>query len=51
MIGIHPDNQAPELKDYNVYTSDPVLRLSWKVCTGMTMGPRTGHGTQRRRHG
>ena len=26
MIGIHPDNQAPELKDYNVYTSDPVLR-------------------------
>ncbi len=28
MIGIHPDNQAPELKDYNVYTSDPVLRRS-----------------------
>ena len=26
MIGIHRDNQAPELKDYNVYTSDPVLR-------------------------
>ena len=26
MIGMHPDNQAPELKDYNVYTSDPVLR-------------------------
>ena len=26
MIGIHPDNQAPELKDYNVYTSDPALR-------------------------
>lgn len=26
MIGIHPDNQAPELQDYNVYTSDPVLR-------------------------
>ena len=26
MTGIHPDNQAPELKDYNVYTSDPVLR-------------------------
>ena len=26
MMGIHPDNQAPELKDYNVYTSDPVLR-------------------------
>ena len=26
MIGIHPDNQVPELKDYNVYTSDPVLR-------------------------
>ena len=26
MIGIHPDNQAPELRDYNVYTSDPVLR-------------------------
>ncbi len=26
MIGIHPDNQAPELKDYNVYTSDPGLR-------------------------
>lgn len=25
MIGIHPDNQAPELKDYNLYTSDPVL--------------------------
>jgi putative acyl-CoA dehydrogenase len=25
-IGLHPDNQAPELKDYNVYTSDPVLR-------------------------
>jgi len=24
--GIHPDNQVPELKDYNVYTSDPVLR-------------------------
>jgi putative acyl-CoA dehydrogenase len=28
MIGIHPDNQAPELKNYNVYTSDPVLRRS-----------------------
>ena len=26
MIGIHPDNQAPELKDYNVYASDPALR-------------------------
>ena len=26
MIGIHPHNQAPELKDYNVYTSDPTLR-------------------------
>jgi len=26
MTGIHPHNQAPELKDYNVYTSDPVLR-------------------------
>ncbi|MBS7781634.1 acyl-CoA dehydrogenase family protein [Acidovorax sp. CCYZU-2555] len=26
MPGIHPDNQPPELKDYNVYTSDPVLR-------------------------
>ena len=25
MIGIHPDNQSPELKDYNVYTSDPAL--------------------------
>ena len=24
--GIHPDNQVPELKDYNVYTSDPALR-------------------------
>ena len=22
MIGIHSDNQAPELRDYNVYTSD-----------------------------
>jgi putative acyl-CoA dehydrogenase len=26
MVGIHPHNQAPELKDYNVYTSDPTLR-------------------------
>ncbi len=26
MTGVHPHNQAPELKDYNVYTSDPVLR-------------------------
>jgi putative acyl-CoA dehydrogenase len=26
MIGVNPDNQAPELKDYNVYSSDPVLR-------------------------
>lgn len=26
--GIHPDNQVPELKDYNVYTSDPVLRAA-----------------------
>jgi len=26
MIGIHPDNQAPELKNYNVYASDPALR-------------------------
>ena len=26
MTGIHPHNQAPELKDYNVYTSDPALR-------------------------
>jgi putative acyl-CoA dehydrogenase len=24
--GIHPDNQVPALRDYNVYTSDPVLR-------------------------
>ena len=30
MIGIHPDNQAPELRDYNVYTSDPVLRRAVK---------------------
>jgi len=26
--GIHPDNQVPELKDYNVYTSDPALRAA-----------------------
>ena len=26
MTGIHPHNQVPELKDYNLYTSDPVLR-------------------------
>jgi putative acyl-CoA dehydrogenase len=26
MIGIHPDNQVPALKDYNVYTSDLALR-------------------------
>lgn len=26
MVGIHPDNQVPELKDYNLYASDPVLR-------------------------
>ena len=26
MTGIHPHNQAPELKDYNVFTSDPVLQ-------------------------
>ncbi len=26
MTGNHPHNQAPELKDYNVYTSDPVLQ-------------------------
>jgi len=26
MIGIHPDNQVPELRDFNVYTSDPSLR-------------------------
>ncbi len=26
MVGIHPDNQAPALQDYNVYTSDPALR-------------------------
>ena len=26
MTGIHPHNQVPELRDYNVYTSDPVLR-------------------------
>jgi putative acyl-CoA dehydrogenase len=26
MVGIHSHNQAPELKDYNVYTSDPTLR-------------------------
>ena len=26
MTGIHPHNQVPELKDYNVYTSDPVLQ-------------------------
>ena len=25
MVGIHSHNQAPELKDYNVYTSDPAL--------------------------
>ena len=28
MIGHHPDNQVPELKDYNLYASDPVLRRS-----------------------
>ncbi len=28
MIGIHHDNQAPDLKDYNIYTSDPVLRAA-----------------------
>lgn len=32
MIGIHPDNQVPELKDYNVYTSDPAL------CRAVTRG-------------
>jgi len=26
MTGTHPNNQVPELKDYNVYTTDPVLR-------------------------
>ncbi|WP_407714685.1 acyl-CoA dehydrogenase family protein [Comamonas testosteroni] len=26
MTGIHPHNQVPELKDYNVYDSDPVLQ-------------------------
>ncbi|MES1264610.1 MAG: hypothetical protein ABUU24_03030, partial [Variovorax sp.] len=26
MTGIHPDNQVPELKDYNLYASDPALR-------------------------
>ena len=26
MTGIHPHNQVPELKDYNVYASDPVLQ-------------------------
>lgn len=26
MTGIHPHNQVPELKDYNLYASDPVLR-------------------------
>lgn len=25
-IGIHPHNQVPELKDYNLYASDPVLQ-------------------------
>jgi len=25
---IHPDNQVPELADYNLYTSDPVLRAA-----------------------
>ncbi|MBV8620123.1 MAG: acyl-CoA dehydrogenase family protein [Curvibacter sp.] len=28
MIGRHPDNQVPELKDFNLYTSDPVLRAA-----------------------
>ncbi|MDD0810950.1 acyl-CoA dehydrogenase family protein [Curvibacter sp. RS43] len=26
MIGRHPDNQVPELKDYNLFSSDPVLQ-------------------------
>ena len=26
--GIHPDNQVPELKDYNLYTRDPALRAA-----------------------
>jgi putative acyl-CoA dehydrogenase len=30
MIGIHPNNQAIDLKDYNLYTSDPVLRRAVK---------------------
>ena len=49
MTGIHPDNQAPELKDYNLYTSDPVLRRAvargaaqWRdaelVCQGAEYG-------------
>ncbi|MFT3811786.1 MAG: acyl-CoA dehydrogenase family protein [Acidovorax sp.] len=25
-VGIHPHNQVPELKDYNLYASDPALR-------------------------
>ncbi|MBZ0226236.1 MAG: acyl-CoA dehydrogenase family protein [Comamonas sp.] len=28
MLGIHPDNQVPELKDYNLYTSDPLLQAA-----------------------
>ncbi|MCK9515322.1 MAG: acyl-CoA dehydrogenase family protein [Ottowia sp.] len=26
MTGVHPDNQVPQLQDYNVYTSDPALQ-------------------------
>ncbi|MDD0816094.1 acyl-CoA dehydrogenase family protein [Curvibacter sp. HBC28] len=26
MIGQHPDNQVPELKDYNLFSSDPALQ-------------------------
>jgi putative acyl-CoA dehydrogenase len=52
MIGHHPDNQVPELKDYNAYTSDPVLRRAvaqggaiWRDAELVRQGAEYGSAT------
>jgi len=49
MIGIHPDNQPPELVDINLYASDPALRRAvqragaqWHAAALMRQGAEYG---------
>lgn len=45
MIGIHPDNQAPDLKDYNVYTSAPPRAAAPASTERQNRAPKRGSKT------